>query len=424
MRVRPEIPALVIIVAFIIVMTALARREDINVEQMQPAAVVRSSFRTFPEGYKALYRTLGMRYPVRRLNRPYAMLPPRGLLIVADPYREAITRYEARELLRWVRAGNHALIIVEYHPEVLFALQSEAFPAAGAGEESDENGGAVKPPRDDDWLEQAQRFPSRLETGRATPVTASFLSDAASDLRVQSTVRFPMARLLPRLLDERVGGAVPLYRDRAGVAVAYTALGAGSIVWCSSPWSFSNAGIREGHNLELVLALANLQPGAPVIFDEYHHGIGTGMSVWSLLPPLTKLGIGLLALTGLLLLHTLSWRFGRAQLPVEERFTRSRAEYLTSMAGLLERMNATHVVAQRLRVRLSRTLGQRLGLPARVPLTQLLEANGRRRVVDQAALARIVNQLTVVAGTRHPEPMALLRTMREVDALLSRRGEK
>ncbi len=422
---RTELLALLLVVALILAIATLSRRDDLDMSQSDKHTVIRSSYRTFPEGYKALYDTLAAHYPVTRSIRPFSLLPARGLLIVADPYQRPITEYEGRRLIEWVRAGNHALILTERHPRNLFTMTgikvsrdpdmvTPVIQAKGQGEDSwrfwDTN----------PWWKQV-RIDENITTRPANSIAPSFLAAAAPSLSVASSFRFPADAPLPAELAKLVDGTVPLYRDTGGVAVAYSTVGPGGIVWCASPWSFSNAGLATGTNLDFILALANLQPGAPVIFDEYHQGYGADMMVWNLAPPLVKLGLGQLALALLLLLFTIAWRFGPSRLPDDERFPRSRAEYLTAMAALLEHARATHVVRERLSVLLRRDLGRRLNVPPHAPLERFTAANAQRQAVDQVHLERITRQLTVMETQHRPDPLALLRLSGEVHRLLHRK---
>ena len=157
-----------------------------------------------------------------------------------------------------------------------------------------------------------------------------------------------------------------------------------------------------------------------MIFDEYHHGYGAGMSVWSLTPSPTKLGILQLAGALLLLLITLAWQFGPPRVPADERFSRSRAEYLTSMAGLLQRARATHVVRDRLVAMLQRELARRLGLPAQADHAQVLAANKANPVMDHAALEHVLQQIVALQQQQRPTAEALLRSSRAAHRLLHR----
>ncbi|MHB9023982.1 MAG: DUF4350 domain-containing protein [Armatimonadota bacterium] len=428
MRARYELLALVLIVAFLAGLAAVSHREDIDTEQLQQREnVLRSSYRTFPEGYRALYLTLGkLDIPVIRLIRPYQLLPARGLLIVADPYRNAISVDEARRLLKWLRAGNHALIITELHPKTLIELGGKDVPGDPVPLKIEGRLYLHDAEREDWWNNEPWWEKARwLKEDQAHPAPAivpSFLATTAPALQIKSIFRFPATQPLPEPISGKVGGAVPLYRDERGVAIAYSAVGDGGIVWCCSPWSFSNQGLAAGTNLDFVLALARLQPGAPVILDEYHQGYGAGISVWTLAPTMTKLGIlhGVAALV--LLLVTLAWRFGLPRLPAEERFARSRAEYLTSMAGLLERARATHVVRDRLSTLLRRELGRRLGLSAHAPPERFLEANTRTQVVEAAGLERVMRHLATLEHQQRPAPEAVYRLAVDIQRLLHRKS--
>jgi len=421
MRFRMEILGLLLIVTLIAVLMTLASRDDVGFGNLSPSIATRSSYLTLPEGYQALYTTLRESgYATRRLTRPYALLPERGLLIVADPYKVAITPYESRRLFAWVAQGNHALLLLDRHSDSLLA-QLE-----GSKEQPDADNAVAQGGLDiiGHWLgvPGSASAPSSAAPSEATAVTPSFLSKAAPTLAVTAAYRFPKSSILPKALAAKVGGAVPLYADAQGIVTAYSALGAGGIVWCASPDSFSNASLATGKNLDFILALANLQPAAPVIFDEYHHGYGANMNVWSLTKGLTRLGLGQLALALLLMLATLGWRFGAPRLPAAERFSRSRAEYLTSMASLLERAQATHVVCERLSLFTRRELGRRLGVPVQAPPDRFLEANGRLQVVDPEQLTHVIRHLTALEQQHRPDPESVFRLAGEIQRLLHRRG--
>ena len=105
--------------------------------------------------------------------------------------------------------------------------------------------------------------------------------------------------------------------------------------------------------------------------------------------------------------------------PVEERFSRSRAEYLTSMAGLLEREKATHVVAKRLQNRMRRVLGLRLGLPAHAPLESLKELNDAHPLVNRMWLEQALRGLLAISDFHRPDEEVTLNVARAVERLLS-----
>ncbi len=447
---RLEIVILLGLIAFFVFIAVVSHREGVDKSQANPLAVQRSTYRTMPEGYKALYLALrDLGYPVQRQTRAYNLLPQDGgLLVIADPPPEreqvemgqpinrSIAKKEGDELLAWLRQGNHALILTEFHSDVLPALLGsrtnfdpeqqmleaeqldESWLTAVSSTEPDPDApGTQTPKRPDNWTPLGPPdIP--LEHTLAKPVTPSFLGERAPKLEVYAFRRFNDTIPLDHRQIERLGSVVPLYRDDAGVVAAYSRVGDGGIIWCCSPWSFSNGGIDAGDNLEFVRAIADLKPGAPVIFDEYHQGFGNQTTVWQLLPKIAKIGILQLVGALLLLFAVLAWRFGPAQLPAEERFSRSRAEYLTAMAALLERARATHVVRERLDVLLRRELGRRLGVSPTAPTARILQANAGHAVVDQAQLERVLSQLEHMTHQKRPDPDALLRLSGEIQRML------
>jgi len=418
MRTRPELLALLLIVAFLAVMISLSHREDVDLRQMNKSFVVRSSYRTFPEGYKVLYLALQrLGYPVKRQIRSYVQLPRRGLLIVADPSnpQALISQYEKRMLARWLDSGNYALVAVEQHAGQLLPVEDPQFlqdmiPGMST------NG----PPAN---AAEAIKDGQRVATAKL--IAPAFFSTRAPKLAVKTSRRFTADLPLEADLDGRKIPAAVLYRDQVGGVVAFSPVGKGGIFWCASPWSFSNEGLQQHpENLDFMLALAELQPGAPILFDEYHHGFGTKATVWTVAPRLTQLGIVELGVAFLLLLLTLAWRFGAVQLPMEERFSRSRAEYLTSMADLLLRVHATHVVIKRLRARLGRSLGQRFGLAVTTPLQELIDANAAHPLVDHMLLQRTCREMELLEKVPRPDEDSMLHLARSVERLVSLRAKR
>lgn len=420
MRKRAELVALISLVIVILALSSLSRPPDGAGEQQSPERIIRSSYKTYPDGYLALYLTLDeLKLRPQRQIRPLSMLPDRGVLLAMDPYRTEADAKEGRDLMAWVARGNYALIAVEHHPEFLDLL-------AGANATRP---AAPEPPNPlvESAPDPAGALPvtlSSVETTSARAVSASSpFGGSLPALRVRSSFRFPArGGILPPALRTLAGGEpAPLYRDAHGLVAAYSPIGRGGIVWCCSPWSFSNAGLTEGGNLDFVLALINRQPSGPVLFDEYHHGYGAGMTVIDLLPTLGKTGLAQLLLALALLCLLLAWRFGPYRLPAGERYTRSRAEYLTSMAGLLQRARATPLVRDRLTQHLRRELGRRLGLPAHTPLPALRDANAAHPAVDAGALAHILQQLAVLESQSRPDQEVLFRLTGDVHRLLQRK---
>ena len=430
MKKLKELLPLALILLVMAVLLLSARNPSVSVTEADNYKVVHSSYSTVPEGYKALYLTLNdLGYQAKRQTRPFDLME-NGLLIIADPYTEQISELDARSLFAWVQQGNRVLFMVENHPEAVNDLV---------------NTHEIKKKNNDDygdhdtpWLEHVNdESPTKYDSeisiadymtskkasvSRAIATANSSLNTTAPAISIKSRYRFSNTQSLPqKLLDLLQNAPKPEYSDDKGIALMSSEYGKGKIFWCTSPWSFSNEGIKEENNLDLVLAIAGNQKGGVVLFDEYHHGFGRNISVFTLLPRLTNLGLLQILLAMVLLGLTLAWRFGPARLPEVERFTRSRAEYLTSMAGLLERAHATHVVRDRLDTLLRRRLCRRLGLTFTATANEIIRANSKFILVDQKELEHVLYQLQTLADQKRPEMSALVNLAHDIHLLLHMR---
>ena len=138
---------------------------------------------------------------------------------------------------------------------------------------------------------------------------------------------------------------IPLFSDDSGAVIGYSSWEKGSVILLADGWPISNRGINKGGNLRMVLnALQRADPNRKlkVTFDEYHHGYGEGEGIMSLIGIPAKLGLLEIGIAFLLLVFASSRRFGRPN-PLMEG-ARQRGEYLSSMASLLRKAQATDLV--------------------------------------------------------------------------------
>ena len=185
----------------------------------------------------------------------------------------------------------------------------------------------------------------------------------------------------------------PLYSDRHGTTISYSRVGDGEVVYLSESWPLSNAGIARGDNFVVVLnALRHRDPNRAlaITFDEYHHGYSSGEGIMSLLSKPAKLGLGLLGVAFLLLLFSVSRRFGR---PIElKEGARQRGEYLSSMSSLLHRAKATDLVRKELGKKFLADAAAVLGLAPNAGLDQILQAATVRCPDKAAELEKLGNE--------------------------------
>jgi len=200
---------------------------------------------------------------------------------------------------------------------------------------------------------------------------------------------------------------VPLFRHKGSPVVGFSRWGEGGVIVLATSWILSNKGIDDADNLVLVLnALHHRDPKKEyaVTFDEYHHGYSAEKGIWVLLGTPARLALAQVGMAFLILLFSVSRRFGR---PVPLiRPPRPRSEYLTSMSSLLKRAGATRVVHRQLGERFLQDAAQGLSLPANAEPEAILEAAGRRPKSQAQELSRLVREAT--AADRVPDESSLL----------------
>lgn len=120
-----------------------------------------------------------------------------------------------------------------------------------------------------------------------------------------------------------------VYTAKGHVVLAREGIGAGEVLVLSVPEMLTNAQLRAGNHLALLLALAGEK--RPVYFDELVHGMSSSggtlelMRDWSLGPLLLMLGVACLLVL---------WRNARRIGPAEEEYRDTRSDAVDLVASL------------------------------------------------------------------------------------------
>lgn len=344
-----------------------------------------SSHASGPGGALALYRWLeALDYAVERLE--YAEFAPgdADLLVVLGP-AERYSREEAETVRAWVEAGG-TLLVAEARPG----------PSAPAAPLLEAFGLTVVPSPD---AAPADSAPALQPALGAPPV-------ARLDART------------PAVLAADGDDVAPLAGASAAPVLLGRQIGAGYVLASAALHPFTNAGLRERDNAATTLNLLRRIPqGGRVRFDELHHGfvgqpslrgllLGTPWG-WATLYG-AAVGAGFLALTGR--------RLGRPVPLRAEAARRSSAEYLASMAGLLQRAGKSSYVLGHFRAGFRRRLARANGLSPDLDDAELVAAIAQTRPTDARAVAALLARMAGPAG----DDAALLAIVREADALLER----
>jgi hypothetical protein len=181
-----------------------------------------------------------------------------------------------------------------------------------------------------------------------------------------SAVDFKHAKVQVTLQSDR-DDFVVLVADKGAPTLVSFEQGKGRVILGTMTESFTNAGLKEAGNPELVLnILALAQAKGVVWFDEWHHGVRNGEQILGPGEFLRRTPIGrsilFAALVIFLVLFIQGRGFGRpVPLPQEIR-RRGALEHITGIANLSRRAAHRSAVMQQYHQQIKRKLGQRYRL--------------------------------------------------------------
>ncbi len=177
--------------------------------------------------------------------------------------------------------------------------------------------------------------------------------------------------------------------------------GNGRVILSAAPFPFTNAGLKEAGNPELVLNLAAAGGGRVVWFDEWHHGVRANAAQASVNGPLnwlryTAAGRSIMLAAAIIFMALVlnGRRFGRPLPLPQNRTRRAPIEHITAIANLNRRAGHRTAVLQKYRHWLKRDLGRRYRLNPILPddeyVRQIAEYNPN---LDKTALHRLLADL-------------------------------
>ncbi len=440
-----------------------------------------SSYGGGPRGARALYLLAqSLRAQPRRWAQDLAHLPTHGMLIALggcdSGMARKVSRYERQVLERWVRGGGVLLVAGARHylPDTL-GVSFEDDPACkphfgfGGSETTDE---AARGPRMPMFAPTPSVLPTP-PTAATSPRDAGVLAeDTAADGGAdpallaaspgdspaagrssrrgsQSTQRWAIPMAPPLLgmsivafrrpgvlkLDSGVKHAVLLASptapgaageaDVAPLAVAVPR-GAGFVVVLASASMFQNRDLLQSQGGALFARLLRAYaPAGPVLFDEYHLGVGERRS---LMQYLRQAGAMPVALGLLLIAALLLWRAGARFGAVRGQLTAApsgSASYVSAMARLyqaagdpagaldsivkqaLARIASHHHLGTAPAVKLEHALRERAATVAADAVAEI-ESYRRRVGTQRGRLAQLVQRIDAAVARATVSPVARL----------------
>lgn len=318
-----------------------------------------SSFSTYgggPEGTRGLYllaESLGAR--PARWAEDLGRLPERGMLVALGScdqlMRRGLGRVERENLRAWVERGG--VLVVAGVPDYLTkeslgialrgsdALCRPSHGLIGMLARAEKRAERGEPEDDEPELEDLPDALAADPVGTYEAVTAE---DEEPEARLAAAVGAPlvgiepvgMRRALEIQLEDGVEAETLLALDGpngrpVGVRVA---IGEGAVLALSSASAFTNRELAAGGGVLFARLVRAHAPEGPVLFDEYHLGVGQQRSMMRYL---RQVGATAVIVQVLLLVAFALWRLGarfggtRGELPPEPGGT---ASYVDSVAQL------------------------------------------------------------------------------------------
>ena len=349
-----------------------------------------------PDGVSALYELSSrLGHPTSQLKGSFGLPDKPGIMFVfapSDPYDSI----QARQVAQWVRDGG-TLVYADSAIDPSLASGSSASPAPRSTSAARRRRQRDAAPVDRHgigapvWVAGVTKLvttsPAIVETFRV-PTPAGGALSSASRSRVAA------------------GG------NRA-VGVLAT-LGKGHAFFLGDPLVLCNGLLGKGDNGRFAADLLAFAPaGAPVRFDEFHHGAGaTSASVndWVTTPWGAALGWALVVVFIGFLLR------GRAfgpPIPILSTRDRSSAEYAAAVGTLLRRARARDLTLKVVADATRRALAERTGLGRGVPADRLGSVLQQRA----PALAAELNEADALSAGVSRSESQLLKAARKLHAL-------
>lgn len=213
-----------------------------------------------------------------------------------------------------------------------------------------------------------------------------------------------------QLLQLREGS--PLVGAGDAVLVGLVPVGKGEVIVVGGLGPFQNATIGDADNGRFAVALAGLERGGSIAFDEYHHGYAQAedpLALFTLTWPGRAIAAAMLVAFLYLLL---SGRRLGPPVPLDPRPARSSLDFIRGFAGLIRRSGHGEIARRRLREDLRRSLARGAGLDPATDLARVLATVGASDP-SRAAEAHSIDRLLA-----HPlRDDALLRTVTQIDRI-------
>jgi hypothetical protein len=338
-----------------------------------------SSYSVQRRGAKAAYLLLQKSgYTVERWKQPPAQLPSEEsgvILILAGP--ESSPRLdEMSGMVRFLMHGGRVLIA---------GVKPDAFVPQAFAE-------------DDDY---------RVGFAECTPIALTSLTRGGT-ISQDGNLAW----------DNSKDAALVHFKDENGkpVVVSYS-LGQGRVIWWASALPLTNAGIRDRHNLDLLLN--SVGDSRRILWDEYYHEQHAPRSAHAS-NPAQLWALAQAGFLGLLVILTFSRRSGPV-IPLASESRLSPLEFVETLGSVFHRARGTQVAVEIAFSRFQQVAARRLGIHGSANADDILAAMAKRGIKIPAQVATLVGRTDEAASdTELSEKKALehVQALNEATQLL------
>jgi hypothetical protein len=370
-----------------------------------------------PHGLKALYLVLESEgVQVRRWRSPLSSLPLGGrrrLLVLAAPCRRGIGETEGTVLRSWVSRGN-TLVWLRGGGEPLSQARRICPGLGHTNESALERALGLPPELRSDEDAKAYEDEELLPPWKEVALSEAYLPATPGSGYTDGVELLNGGRLEGRASDAPQGW-IPM----AGIVgespvVLRRKIGTGTVFLFPGPRFLANGWLAREDNLEFFLNILRLHRPGVVLFDEYHHGYGSGAVGTLVGGRVASEGFWHLLALAVVYFLARGIRLGPpAKLQRDER--RPAADYIRALANLMKKGRKGPEMAQSLHASFRSRLERRVGLSRRLGDREIARRIEERWGVEGARLAPALERARRGEMRSARELKALARLMRRVE---------
>lgn len=337
------------------------------------------SFSADVDGTKAWKELLATKQSaVKEWRLDWKNLPSDTSMLLVAVQPSAVTKSDREHLLKWVQAGNDA-IIFDREPQGWASWETVRVDG-----EAQETRGKLGEQEKQVKQEQQEQKAKVASTIRVSPDYMS--AEGTLTGKVETSYRLQPG-----------GSGLALFEDERGVLASRVQEGAGSITMVLTPTWMQNGTIDEASHFELIWPLFAKSWDA-VWVDETHHGYGTKPGLLAVYPAWLVLASAQLGLALLLWLWLRGKRFGPVHTP-RAWTVRRGDEGVHAVAAWYERLGYRREALAQQQLFLRQLLYQRWGLSPSASALQAAEAaRGRMSEAQAAQLVRLLAEPPAESG--------------------------